>query len=188
MPFLITGNRTSTLNPLHVRVPWYTARAAQSSSSLGPMFGLVILYPPPPVRSTISAGTGTAASRKELQQVGCAASLRPPHRWAARFPLPLTARLTRCRCLPPSASLPPSPALPSFLSHLHTQLSRIERAAFTCWLLREVTLWNHRLSPSDITVSVSLFHTLISWLPICKSCNTWKYTTRWTNDSTIHIY
>lgn len=81
-----------------------------------------------PLRSTISAGTGTAAPRSELQQVGCAASLRPPHGWAARFPPALTAKLTRCRCLPPPASLPPSPALPSLLSHLHTQLNGRRRS------------------------------------------------------------
>lgn len=41
-PSLITGNRSSILNPVHVCVPWYTAKTAQTKS-LSDMFWLFML-------------------------------------------------------------------------------------------------------------------------------------------------
>lgn len=129
-PSLITGNRSSILNPVHVCVPWYTAKTAQNKSP-GDMFGLIIplnwigLFADP--RSAWEAVT-------ELQQVGCT-SQRASH-WELPFYLALRLRCLGvgvCLRLPLSAALA---CAPLFLSALSTPLWNkcTALAHRLCWL------------------------------------------------------
>lgn len=122
-PSLITGNRSSILNPVHVCVQWYTAKTAQSKSP-DDMFGLYI-----PLncigavrRSTISVGSGDWAPTGRLH-------LTESFPLRASF-LPRTqTSLPRCRCLPASASLCcPRLRTPLPLCPLHSLLKQVHRS------------------------------------------------------------
>lgn len=116
-PSLITGNRSSMLNPLQVCVPWYTARTAQSNS-----LGDIVKGCFPQIHDQRGSGTGSLPHWFPTGRLLLLLLHRDLPIDSRLFP-PSHSRvlLPRCWCLPPSPALP---SLPSSLP-LHTHLKQV---------------------------------------------------------------